>query len=187
MWQRGRDGHRSSTDRKGASSKARREPARVLPILKISPRVDYAIRILVDLATRPTGWRAQARGIACRQNIPPAFLYKVLKRLQASGYIDVRRGRKGGVRLIRPADRITLLDVAQSLEGPLVLHPCPHPEACALHELWSRIEADLCAWMACQTIADLAMRERKRGDLSRGSQGGSIGPEFAQAPPEFPR
>ena len=92
--------------------------------MEISRRADYAMRVILDLAMLPPGMRARARDIARRQAIPYAFLQKIIRDLCTAGFIEASRGRRGGVRLVRPAESITLLEVLEAMEGPIRLNRC---------------------------------------------------------------
>jgi DNA-binding IscR family transcriptional regulator len=52
---------------------------------------DYGMRVMVDLASQPTATKAVAGGIAERQQMPPAFLSKVLVRLSQAGLVRTYR------------------------------------------------------------------------------------------------
>lgn len=91
----------------------------------------YAVHAIIYVAENPGVPTAQ---IAKDLQMPPAFLAKVLRRLSAAGYLDNRTGRNGGVRLKVDPTALTLLDVIQTVSGPLLLDTCQTHERCATQQ-----------------------------------------------------
>ena len=92
-------------------------------VLKISEAASLALHSTVLLAANP-GKMVSTREIASRLHVSAAHLSKVLQRLARAGLVRSIRGPKGGFSLGKPADEITLLDVYESIEGPLVPSKC---------------------------------------------------------------
>ncbi len=131
-------------------------------MLRISRRTDYAVRIIIAAAQEPPGTMVPAAQIGEQMAIPPSFLFKVIGDLKRGGLLLTATGRHGGISLTRPADRITLLEVVEAVEGPVLLDSmhllsqgrtpdehCPHP-------VWSHIQQVLEAEMSAVSIADMA-------------------------------
>jgi Rrf2 family protein len=93
----------------------------------VSRGADYAIRAMLDLASQPVDRRTVTEQIADRQEIPVAFLSKVVAQLTQSGLLRTYRGAAGGVFLGRPADDINLRQVLEAVQGPIVLNHCTGP------------------------------------------------------------
>src|SRR4051794_1200338 len=87
--------------------------------MRLSARVDYAVRAAAELAAAPR-WPVTARRIAHAQQIPRPFLDQILAQLREAGLVGSRRGSDGGYWLTRPAARITLADVVDVVERPPV-------------------------------------------------------------------
>ena len=111
---------------------------------------DYAIRAMVDLASRLGEERTITQGIADRQQIPPAFLSKVLASLTQAGLIRTHRGAAGGVGLARSPQEISLLEVVEAAQGPIILNECTDPyrtcpleDTCAVIEAWREARKSL--------------------------------------------
>lgn len=111
---------------------------------------DYAIRAMVDLASRPGEERNITQGIADRQQIPPAFLSKVVAGLTQAGLVRTHRGAAGGVDLARPPEEISLLEVVEAVQGPIILNECTDPyracplgNTCTVSRAWREAQKNL--------------------------------------------
>jgi len=138
--------------------------------MQLSRRGDYGVRVILDLAGQPTGTSSPAHEIARRQQIPNAFLGKIISQLAVAGLVDTRRGARGGVMLSRRPDEITLLEVVEALEGTIVLnrcllHPgaCPMDNTCPVHDAWAEAQQALKRVLGATTFAELATHNGHNG------------------------
>ncbi|MBF8266607.1 MAG: Rrf2 family transcriptional regulator [Dehalococcoidia bacterium] len=136
--------------------------------MKVSMKVDYGVRALVELAQRYGGGTVQTVEIAESQGIPEAYLDQLLATLQKFGFIRSRRGPQGGHVLARAPHEISLGMVMASLEGtaaPLdcMEEPteCTLSSICAQRDMWRSVEDAVQSVLSSTTIADLANRQRQ--------------------------
>lgn len=92
-------------------------------VLRISEAASLALHSMVFLAANP-GKLITTREIASKLHASEAHLSKVFQRLARVGLVKATRGPKGGFMLGKPANEITLLNVYESIEGPLVPSKC---------------------------------------------------------------
>jgi len=86
--------------------------------MKISVKVDYACRVMAELARQhDSGNLAQIDHLARTEAVPANFLAQILGKLRDYGLINSRRGNLGGYRLSRPPEEITLYDILMATEG----------------------------------------------------------------------
>jgi len=111
--------------------------------MQITKQADYALRAIIYLSQLEAGGKASTGKIAEAQEIPASFLAKIISQLSIAGLIHTSRGARGGVSLAREPQDITVLDVIQAIDGPVVLNECtenpdacPFPDTCPLYELW---------------------------------------------------
>jgi Rrf2 family protein len=84
--------------------------------VRITARVDYAVRAAVELAAAAPGALTSER-IATAQGIPARFLQAILGDLQRAGLVTSQRGREGGYRLAMPASEISIARVMRVEQG----------------------------------------------------------------------
>lgn len=144
--------------------------------------VEYGLHCLLWLAGRgPEPTMASSRDLAELQGVSPSFVAKILPKLEKAGILAASEGLRGGYRLARPADRISVLDVVDATEGEKPLFNCreirgrcalfrdgePPPAwaidgVCGVHAVMLRAERAMRDELARTTIADLArVVERK--------------------------
>ncbi len=89
--------------------------------MKISAKVDYACRVLAEMARlHGTGALAQIEPLAAAEAVPPHFLAQILGDLRDGGLVTSKRGIQGGYALARPPDQITLFDIMSAVDGELL-------------------------------------------------------------------
>ena len=108
---------------------------------------DYAVRIMENL-TKNEG-RCDAKSISEEMQIPLRFCLKILRKLVADELVCSFKGAKGGYTLAKPAEKTTLREVIESVEGPYMLSRCQKEEYscgrshCRLHKIYEKISDDV--------------------------------------------
>ena len=92
--------------------------------MNVGRRVDYAVRALSFLAGQPAGKIVSRADIEKSQDIPSFYLSKIMKDLVAGGLVQSHIGSKGGFSLAKLATSISIKDVYETVERPLVLMDC---------------------------------------------------------------
>lgn len=119
--------------------------------MQITRQADYAVRAVYYLARLGFERRAATSQIAEEQSIPPSFLAKIVSQLSVAGLLQTSRGARGGVSLARSPEQITLLEVVEAIDGPILLNecvaengnPCGFKDDCLLYPVWSDAQTDL--------------------------------------------
>lgn len=86
--------------------------------------VEYGLHCLLHLIDPVDGKPPSSRDLADYQDLPPAYLAKIFTQLQKAGLVTSEEGVHGGYLLAHPADKITVLDVVDALEGDKPLFRC---------------------------------------------------------------
>jgi len=131
--------------------------------VRISAKVDYAVRAVVELAAASDEKPVKAERIATAQGIPLNFLENILGELRHAGIVRSHRGADGGFRLAKPADQLMVADIIRAVEGPLASVRGGPPEessypgaASALPRVWIAVRANLRSVLEHVTLADIA-------------------------------
>lgn len=95
----------------------------------ISNRCHYALQAMLELSLRHRQGPATIGEIAEAQAIPARFLEAILRQLKQAGLATSARGKEGGYTLARPPHEITMLEVIQLFEGPLIHDAGKEPAA----------------------------------------------------------
>lgn len=132
--------------------------------MRVSQRLDYALRALTAIAALPPGTSVAAGDIADRLGLPRRFVEQQITVLAKSGLVTSQRGARGGCALGRPASEITVAEVVEALQGSVL--DVPSVTDSAVSEMWARAARDLREALASTTLADLAARQREL-DASR--------------------
>src|SRR5262245_6292165 len=133
----------------------------------------YAIRALLYLAKHSNQQLCRIERIAKQENIPQAFLAKLIQRLVKKNLVHSVRGVKGGIRLNFPPEKITLFMIAESIEefsgGKMMCalkdNECSESSPCVLHQSWKEIRDLELAFLNKITIATLM--SQKKNNIER--------------------
>ena len=144
-----------------ARAKARTERS---SLMNVGRRVDYAVRALSYLAGQPSGKVTSRADIEKSQDIPSFYLSKIMKDLVAGGLVHSHIGSKGGFVLSRPADTVSIKEVYETVERPLVLMECLEKgteyclycSVCSQKSVWEEAQRVLANFLAGVSIADIA-------------------------------
>lgn len=132
-------------------------------MMELTRKGEYAIRAMLYLSRQPAGRLSLVEEIAESAGIPRSFLSKILQHFTRVGLVASFRGMGGGFSLARDPSRITLLEVVEAIEGPVLPNRCLTGEgtcerdgACRVHEVWRKVRNETVAILAGVTIGELA-------------------------------
>lgn len=80
--------------------------------------------MMAAAARHPEGVRLSATLLAAETGVPLPTAQKLTGRLAAAGLLETARGTGGGFRLARTAPEISLADIVEAVEGPIVMTIC---------------------------------------------------------------
>jgi Rrf2 family iron-sulfur cluster assembly transcriptional regulator len=139
--------------------------------MKVSTRVRYGCRAMLDLALHDQGEPVAIDTLAREQQMPERYLAKIIQDLRRSGLIRSVRGAGGGYVLNAAPEQITLGAVWDALEGPFVPveclrtnAACSMSEECVTREVWAELEQRVRALLDSVTVKDLVRRHHSRND-----------------------
>lgn len=114
--------------------------------MKISVKLDYACRVLADLARlHGSGELAQIEQLAQAEAVPSNFLAQILGALRDGGLVTSKRGIQGGYALARPPEQISLYDIMKVIDGELIGFSGNFEGRTGrrMKEIWTQLRANL--------------------------------------------
>lgn len=128
----------------------------------ITRECDYAVRIVRALAG---GEKLCVNQICEKEDLTPAFVYKILKKLEKKDIVKSFRGSNGGYALKKSLEELTLLDVYLAVEPDFYMIECMNPDkacihnqsdcGCKVHSELCRIQNTLVSELRAHTIAEI--------------------------------
>ncbi|OLZ08588.1 RrF2 family transcriptional regulator [Sulfobacillus thermosulfidooxidans] len=142
-------------------------------MIKISSKGRYGVKAVYELALHYGQGPVAVSWIAKAQNISEQYLEQLMGPLKKAGLVRGLRGAQGGYMLAKPPAEISVSDVVDAVEGPIVLtdcssedaQGCPDMDFCVGPDVWSRVQEALIATMSSmsfQMLIDLQREHFKR-------------------------
>lgn len=138
--------------------------------VRTSSGVEWALHVLLSFAWLDDDEPLSSAQLAASYELPPAYLNKQLQALVRAGLLVSEPGARGGFRLARPVEKITLMDVVSAIEGPDEAFRCTEirqrgmgataprrffDSTCAVSASMHRAELAWRRELAAQTVADV--------------------------------
>lgn len=137
-------------------------------MLSLSQTTGYAI-LALGFLQECGGRLVLAKDITHSTGIPLPYLSKILNALTRTGLVVGKRGYQGGFALSRPAEEISLLDVAEAVEGEdwlptcmLGLSGCTAIPLCPTHEFWNAERTKIKNELRRMTLTDVSCYVHKK-------------------------
>ena len=134
--------------------------------MRITLESDYALRIVTAIAE--SDGVVDAGTLSEKTLVTQRFTLKILHKLVLDGLILSYKGAKGGYKLAKSAEEITLKNVIELIDGPIAIARCVDSEegcslncdktACIYHHIFDTISLDVARKLAGITIADVLNR-----------------------------
>ena len=136
-------------------------------MMELTRKGEYAIRGIVFLAKQPAGKVVLVSDVAEATGVSQTFLAKIFQSFAKLGLVNSFRGTGGGFILGRPASKITLRQVVEAVEGPIMPNrcltsegQCTREDQCMVHPVWRKIQGEVGSILDSVTLEDLA-KEKK--------------------------
>jgi FeS assembly SUF system regulator len=134
-------------------------------MIRLTRKTDYGIVLMTHFARHPERVFHNARGMAEETRLPLPIVSHVLKKLARAELLLSQRGTRGGYRLGRRPEEISVLDVIRAIEGPIALTECTlpplglctHEPLCAVRSHWGRINRAFLDAIANLNLAAMAL------------------------------
>jgi Rrf2 family protein len=145
-------------------------------MIQISRKVDYAVRLMVEVGSHADGALATTE-VARRHDIPYEFLRKIAQTLVSKGLLISSRGGSGGLSLAREADTITVMDITSIFDAPYLnrctvdSNQCELRDTCPVYPVWKEAQTALERIFGQAKLSDMI----RRGGIIRGKAGSVAG------------
>jgi Rrf2 family protein len=135
--------------------------------MKLSTRVRYAVRAVIDLGLHCDGNLVLLKDIAKRQGVSIKYLENIFASLRAANIVRGVRGAKGGYTLARDAEEITIHDIVLAMQG--FISPigcaddacaCRRAENCDARDIWVEVSHAITMVLKKYSVANLVARHR---------------------------
>ncbi|MDU0457977.1 MAG: Rrf2 family transcriptional regulator [Geobacteraceae bacterium] len=132
-------------------------------MMELTRKGEYAIRGIVYLAAQPPDRVCLLSDIAAAVDVPATFLAKIFQQFSKIGLVKSYRGTGGGFLLGRVPEKITLLEVVEAVEGPIIpnrcvvgVGECVRDVSCKVHPVWKRVQGQVREVLAGVTLKELS-------------------------------
>lgn len=132
--------------------------------MHISKEIDYGLRAMIVIASS-LEVLLSSKEISKRFGIPHNFLSLILPKLVRRGLIQSLHGPKGGYRLAKAASQITLLEIIETLNGPIELiacntkNVCEFDRFCSLVSVWQDLKTKIESHFSALTLDHFVMTQ----------------------------
>ncbi len=131
-------------------------------MMELTRKGDYAIRGIIYLAGQPPDKISLLSDIAAAVDVPQTFLAKIFQQFSKTGIVKSFRGTGGGFLLAGPPESISLLQVVEAVEGPILPNRCTLKQGecerdsfCTVHPVWMQVQQQVRGILAGITLKDL--------------------------------
>lgn len=148
--------------------------------MKITSKAsDYALLLMMYLASLPLDQSSSARKVAEYHKLSLRFLANIANKLSIARLIISHRGVGGGMKLAKPGKEISLKEVIEAVDGPIQTmfcqnthELCSHELLCHMKHFWDSLQGDVVSKLSKTMIGDLIVPPTsgdKRGELTSGA------------------
>ena len=137
--------------------------------MKISTKIRYGTRAMLELACHYGEGPIELREIAKREDISLKYLEQVIVPLRTAGLVKSARGSKGGYSLAKHPSEICLKDLVETLDGPLNLIECiKNPKvcqkvpSCISRDIWQEVSEAIDGIFHSVTLEDMVHRKKEK-------------------------
>ncbi|HLO25080.1 MAG TPA: Rrf2 family transcriptional regulator [Geobacteraceae bacterium] len=136
-------------------------------MMELTRKGEYAIRGILYLAQQPPGKISLISEIAEAADVPQTFLAKIFQGFAKIGIVNSYRGTGGGFTIGRSPSSITLREVVEAVEGPIVPNRClmgvgycDRGDKCNVHPVWRKVQSQVVQILDSVTVEEMAKKKQ---------------------------
>lgn len=128
--------------------------------MKLSLAAELAVRGVMVLSERYGQGPVTLDVICASRELPKQYLTKIFASLVKAGLVTPIRGKHGGYTLMRKPAEITVLEVVEAVEGPIILNFCQQspPQCdrtnCRIRPVWADLQKTIRQKLGSLSLAD---------------------------------
>ena len=129
---------------------------------------DYALRMMGNLARNNGENTISVRVLAQEEGVSYQYACKILQKLHEANLVESTMGPKGGYKLSRKPDQITMLDVVRAMQGRVAVNECtidtgycPRQKTCPVNGRLCTLQRVLDTYMKDVTLEDIQKRQQQ--------------------------
>ena len=137
--------------------------------MKISTKIRYGARAMLELASRYGEGPIDLKEIAKKEDISLKYLEQVIIPLRTAGLVKSVRGSKGGYSLAKPPSEICLHDLVEVLDGPIDFieclrdpKDCPKSPSCVTRDIWREASDAIHRIFRSVTFEEMVNRKKEK-------------------------
>lgn len=139
-------------------------------MFRLTRQADYGILLMAEMASQAVVPVHAAPDLAAATGLPVPMVSKTLKVLARGGLLDSVRGPRGGYRLTRRPEDISVADIVCALEGPIAMTACSDggggdcglQARCRVHENWRKLNRVVIGALSKLSLAEMVQSEPPR-------------------------
>lgn len=129
----------------------------------ITREADYAIRVVLCLASRRDGLPVSTTEVAETMFLPYRFLRKIVRKLSKAGLVASTRGKEGGIYLLRKPEDVSIHEILELFDPKSLLfnscyqegYDCPRIGGCNVHSQMKSVQEKINRQLRKVSFADL--------------------------------
>lgn len=127
--------------------------------MEIQKKIDYALRLLSEVARAEEGAVVSVRQASEKHHVPYSFARTIQHELVKAGLLETTRGPLGGMRLAVDPSEVTLLEVIEMLQGPMSLSSKydEQGQPMRFEQIWTEAETMLCSYFSAVTLQEVVV------------------------------
>jgi len=149
--------------------------------LLFSRECEYALQAVLYLALQRADSMTSIKTLTRKLGIPYHFLAKILQKLTKKGLLRSLKGPTGGFTLALPAEKITLFQIIEAIDGAgfmttcvLGFSECSGRNPCSVHEQWGSLRTSIHTMLVDKNISRMARETRKPEYQTRRTRSGAM-------------
>ena len=135
--------------------------------MKLTPAAEFAVRGAIVLAEQYGQGPVTLDTICAVRSLSKQYLTKIFASLARANLVVPIRGKHGGFTLARDPSQITLLEVIEAVEGPIVMNFCQHVPSkcervdCTVRPIWADVQKLVRGKLSSVTLKDCAQQNNQ--------------------------